>query len=323
MFKRSGKWHYIDLLEGVIRVSDLTQVFLQTLLIAAGMPLILAGLMFVEYHGVQSGAALFLLPDSASIIALVFVTSNMVIELMIVHREYASGYKRPASEAWSLRHVFRSAGYRLGVGRHWTARPQSPASSFIAIRTGITVAIFLLAFSGRMESAIEKVSALPAIQGVESLATVSTLKDVLIWLGGTTMTMVAIFAARNLTHHIGQRVIEIKDELKRLSANRKAQQTRTLNRNNGTVPIHSNGTERNGTDSRPALGHSKNTNAWNLAVEYFESNPDALKRDGREIAAELGIGKSTVYKARSEFQQRNLSNGNGSANGHETERFGG
>jgi len=86
-----------------------------------------------------------------------------------------------------------------------------------------------------------------------------------------------------------------------------------------SIPAHSNGTERNGTDSRPALGHSKASNAWNTVMEYFANNPDALSRDGRLIAEELGVGKSTVYKARSDFQKNGYSNGNGNGNHHTDE----
>jgi hypothetical protein len=54
-------------------------------------------------------------------------------------------------------------------------------------------------------------------------------------------------------------------------------------------------------------------------MEYFANNPDALSRDGRLIAEELGVGKSTVYKARSDFQKNGYSNGNGNGNHHTDE----
>lgn len=80
--------------------------------------------------------------------------------------------------------------------------------------------------------------------------------------------------------------------------------SKSMEPSNDSSEFHSN--RSNGI---PALGHSKTGNAMELAMEYYQGSPEAVGRDPRDVADELGIGKSTAYKARSEFLNQSIQNG--------------
>lgn len=63
------------------------------------------------------------------------------------------------------------------------------------------------------------------------------------------------------------------------------------------VPLE---TERKTLPSASTLGHSKKPNARQITEQYFDAHPDALQQNPLEIAARLGVGKSTVYAVRAE-----------------------
>lgn len=307
IISRRKNWTYIDFLEGIIHLSDIVQVFLQTLFVSFGIPLVLSGLLIVEHHGVNAGAGLFLEVDAAWLAALVLVIANMIIEFMIVHKEHADGYHRELRTSWSLRLLVQGIGYRIGIGKNWQPRPQSPASRFIAMRHGVTAAVFVLALSGRMHDAIVRVSttvnaqgvsvSVPLSDGVRNLLTISTLQDVMIWLGGTILTMIAITSAQNLTNHIAVRVIEIKDELKKKKTVQKAQETRTRNRTR-TRPVSAELSAADGHGRATGQGYNKRTDARDIVRQHLADNPEDFDLSVRELADKLKVGKTTVSDVR-------------------------
>mgnify|MGYP001188999109 CR=1 FL=1 len=59
-------------------------------------------------------------------------------------------------------------------------------------------------------------------------------------------------------------------------------------------------------------GYSKNMSARDVARAYIEANPDALNMSVRQLAAEVGIGKTVAAEVMREYNQETFSsNGNG------------
>jgi hypothetical protein len=54
--------------------------------------------------------------------------------------------------------------------------------------------------------------------------------------------------------------------------------------------------------AKSSIGHTKKPMAAQIVKEFFQTNPDALSRDPIEVAAELGVGKSTVYNVIKELR---------------------
>jgi len=242
--------YYPKLLDGVIGFGDVLQALAQTLIIALGLPLILILMLIVEHHGIYDGLLWFLADENmASLGALAFVLFNLGIEFQIAYIEDAAKYKRPESYVWSAALAITDFRYRIGASKKvkkgtaiekWQPRKHSPAHRFHGLRGWVTVAIFVLALSGRMHDAILKVSvinpddpqstAIPLAQGISNLLTQSSLADAVAWGAGTLFTMVALVGVQGLTYYIAVRVIDIREDMKKRQANQKAQVTRARNR---------------------------------------------------------------------------------------------
>lgn len=74
-----------------------------------------------------------------------------------------------------------------------------------------------------------------------------------------------------------------------------------IQKNSNGIPMDSNGS----LPSKSTVGHKKNPDATEKVKAYFAENPSELV-DGNplEIAAFLGVGKSSVYNVRKELQNK-------------------
>lgn len=245
---------YPRLLEAIIAFGDVVQTLVQTLILSFGLTVILVVMLIVEHHGIYDGLTWFLTDTQMAFLgALGFVLFNLVIEFQVAYVEDQAKYREGRAPVWSLRLLLQSLGYRLGIGRievlglkvgkEWRARQQSPARRFLKMRTWVTLAIFVLALSGRMKEAINKVSetetlqAIPLAEGLQNLQNQSSLADAVTWVGGTLFTMVALIGVQGLTAYIAGRVISIKADMKNRIRNQKAAATRAAHSVRAVAPL--------------------------------------------------------------------------------------
>lgn len=235
--------YYPKLLQGLISLADVIQTLLQTLIIGFGLMVILAVMLIVEQHGIHDGLTWFLEDESLAVFAAWgFVLMNFVGEFQIAHVEYEEKFKEARSYDWSVALIWREVAYRIGVKpskaktAEWKPRAKSPAHRFYAMQRWVTVAIFLLALSGRMKPMIIDVStndtgqSVALAQGLTDLQTQSTLGDVVTWVLGTVFTMVALIGVQGLTGYVAVRVLEIREHMERRVRAAKATATRERNR---------------------------------------------------------------------------------------------
>lgn len=72
-----------------------------------------------------------------------------------------------------------------------------------------------------------------------------------------------------------------------------------------SIPLERNGMENQvSLPSRSILGHSKQPQASAIVRDYLDANPDAIQIDPRDLAVQLGVGKSTAYKIVMEYRQK-------------------
>ena len=239
--------YYPKLLQGLLSLADVIQTLLQTLIIGFGLMGILVVMLIVEQHGIYDGLTWFLTDQAlAALAAWGFVGLNFVGEFQIAYVESEEGYKEARAYDWSLALITREIAYRLGFkptrakSSEWKPRPQSPARRFHAMQKWVTVAIFLLALSGRMKAAITDASTsatgapVPLAQGLINLQTQSTLGEVVTWVLGTTFTLVALIGVQGITGYVAVRVIEIRRQM--LTKVRTAKAAATRERNRSTPP---------------------------------------------------------------------------------------
>lgn len=66
------------------------------------------------------------------------------------------------------------------------------------------------------------------------------------------------------------------------------------------IPMESTGN----MPSKSTLGHTKKPDATKVVTEYLAENPDAIHQNPLEVAALLGVGKSTVYNVFKEIKSK-------------------
>lgn len=233
---------YPQLISGIMSAGNVVMTLSQTVIISFGLLVILVVLLIVEQHGIQDGLQWFMADvQMAAFAGSAVVALNLMVDLKIVHVEHEANYKHPRTMAWSLRLWIRDVAYRLGIGKTWKPRAQSPAQRFISLRSFLTVVIFIVALSGRMRLAIQQVSQdesggkVAYYDGIGNILHSSSLADLVAWTGGTLFTMLALLSVQNLTHYMAMVVTEVQDDLKRRLKNAKASATRLRNRETRAV----------------------------------------------------------------------------------------
>lgn len=300
---------YPLVISGMLSAGNVIMTLTQTVIISFGLLFILGALVLVEQRGVQDGI-LFFFNDMAlaSFAAAAAVGLNVVVEFYVVHIEHREKFKRPAGIQWSLRLMQQNLAYRRGATRDWKPRRQSPAQRFLKLRTMIAIAIFGLALTGRMTTAIDAASIdtagkpVTAGEGIHNLLYKSTLADLTKWVMGTMFTMLAVISVQSLTHYMALRVSEIQDDLKRRMANLKAAATRQRAREARlSAPVSVQVSTQ--TDTRQTgSGYVRVSSAVEKARQYLADNPDKADMPVRELADIIGVGKDSVAKARKELK---------------------
>jgi hypothetical protein len=200
---------YPKFLQTLLGIGDVLTTMTQTVLIAFGVPVLLAMVMLVEQQRVHHGMALFEAAGPlASFGATVLVLANLVFELLISWKENQAGYIEPARHEFSFRLLAQRIAYMLGQSTNWQPRPKSPAQRFKMVLRVITFTILVLALAGSMRSVIEQTSGNWA-DAIRYVLTESTLLQAVTWLGGLLFAVAAVLAAQALSQYVAQKVIEI------------------------------------------------------------------------------------------------------------------
>lgn len=209
---------YPRLLDAMLAAGEVVLTFVQTLILSAGIPLALAGLLIVEHHRVKDGILLF---DSneffAGVAAAVLVAANLILEMLAHHAEHSAGYVADRSQAWSLRIALANLRYRVGIGQSWQPRQLSPAARFNALLRLVTVTILALALAGSMRSVIAQTDG-TWTEALVSIVTESNLSLMVTWLGGLLFAAAAVLTAQGLTRYVAIRVVEIVATMRSRSA---------------------------------------------------------------------------------------------------------
>lgn len=206
--------HYPRLLDAMLGVGDVVLTFSKTVILAAGIPAALVGLLVVEHHRIVQGILLF---DSnvtfAAIAAGVLVAVNLILEFQSHHIEHAEGWKQEAARRWSLRLWLQDVRYTLGYGDDWQARELSPAARYHRLLKLVTFTILSLALVGSMREVIQTVPG----RWFDALLSIVTDSDLLrmgTWLSGLLFALAAVLTAQGLSRYVAIRCVEIIASMK-------------------------------------------------------------------------------------------------------------
>jgi len=209
------------LLDAMLSAGDTLIAFVKTIILSAGIPFILLGLLIVEHHRVVQGIGLFDTDSTfAGIAAAVLVGANLVLEFLIHFTEHRAGYVPDVSRQWSLRLWWQHARYTLGIGDTWTPRQLSPAHRFYSLLRLVTFTILALALAGSMRDVI---GSTPGAwhTALISIVTESDLLRMSTWLSGLLFAAAAVLTAQGLSRYVSVQTVEIV-------ANMKARQTQAI-----------------------------------------------------------------------------------------------
>jgi hypothetical protein len=200
---------YPKFLRALLGISDLLITLTQTVMIAFGIPLLLLALLIVEQQRVTHGIALYdAFKDLAESGAWVLVVFNLMLELLISWREHQAEYTEPPRTEFSLRILWLRGMYILGLSHNWRPLPKSPANRYKTVLRMVTITILALAVAGSMQTVIANVKG-TWLDGLLSILTTSTLKDMTVWIGGLLYSLSAVFGAQVLSKYVADKVIEI------------------------------------------------------------------------------------------------------------------
>ncbi len=219
--EKFNRW-YPRFLESLHAVSDVLMMLAQTLIVAFGVPGVLALLLVVEHQRVMHGIQLFEADSGlASFFAAALVMLNLVLEFQIHYVEGKAGYEQSRATRWSLRTWAKNMVYMLGFGKNWQPVDLSPAQRYRALLRLVTFTILALALAGSMRATIEQQ---PGAwhQAIIAIVAESKLLDMATWAGGLLAALAAVLAAQGLSRYIALRCAEIALSMKEV---REAAQT--------------------------------------------------------------------------------------------------
>ncbi|MEO0599102.1 MAG: hypothetical protein AAF126_23535, partial [Chloroflexota bacterium] len=105
----------------------------------------------------------------------------------------------------------QNAKYWFGITDNWQPRHKSPAHSIKVYSRLLTVTILVLALAGSMRDAISQVEG-NWVQGIQSIATDSSLSEIVEWSGGLLFALALVVGAQRLTAYIAQRASETNQQ---------------------------------------------------------------------------------------------------------------
>lgn len=217
--------HYPRLLDAMLGIGDVVLTFSKTVILAAGIPAALAGLLVVEHHRIVQGILLF---DAnytfAAIAAAVLVAVNLILEFQSHHIEHTAGWKQEASRRWSLRLWLADLKYTMGIGQNWQAREMSPAARYHSLLKLVTFTILALALVGSMRDVIQTVPG-RWFDALISIVTDSDLLRIGTWLSGLLFALAAVLTAQGLSRYVAIRCVEIIASMKERAASQKQAST--------------------------------------------------------------------------------------------------
>lgn len=185
----------------------------QTLIIAFGVPLVLALVLIVEQQRVVHGIGLFEVDAALSAFAAwALVLLNLTLEFTIEYIEHQANYQVARDVRFSLRIWGRNALYTLGWGDQWTAQELSPAQRYRRLLRLVTFTILALALAGSMHTVIERQSGAWHV-AIIAIVTDSSLSEIITWLGGLLFAAAAVLAAQGLSRYVAIRCVEIVAEM--------------------------------------------------------------------------------------------------------------
>lgn len=218
-----GRWNqfFPAFLQFIVSLGDTAVTLAKTIFASVGMPLILVLLLFVEYHRVQAGIALF--ETSIAMLASVsIVLANLTLEFAIHHTELSQGYTPDARTRFSLRTALSDVAYFFGIGRDFKQRAVSPSWRFIQIRRSLTLTILILALMGSMHTEIVQYDGVAWHVAIQEIFTASSLSELVVWLGGLIFTYVTVRLAQVVSAHIAIRASETLVNMAQQSKQRQA-----------------------------------------------------------------------------------------------------
>lgn len=200
---------YPRLLDAMLAAGDIFIAFAKTLILAGGVPVILAILLVVEWHRVKDGIAMFdVNPTFASFSAIGMVFANFILEMLIHHTEHKAGYTPEMSQQWSLRIWWQNMRYTLGIGDTWTPRDLSPAHRLKRVLRLVTFTILALALVGSMKDVIADTGG-AWYAALISIVTESDLLRMSTWIGGLLFAAAAVLTAQVLSRYVSVQTVEI------------------------------------------------------------------------------------------------------------------
>lgn len=206
--------HYPRVLDALLGVGDVVLTFAKTVILAAGIPAALVGLLLVEHHRIVQGILLFDANSTfAGIAAAVLVAVNLILEFQSHHIEHVAGWKQDAARRWSLRLWFRDLKYTFGIGKDWQARELSPAARYHSLLKLVTFTILALALVGSMRDVIQTTPG----RWFDALLSIITDSDLLrmgTWLSGLLFALAAVLTAQGLSRYVAIRCVEIIASMK-------------------------------------------------------------------------------------------------------------
>lgn len=203
-----NRW-YPKFLKSLHAIGDVFITLTHTILIAFGVPAVLAVFMVVEQGRVSHGIKLFDATEALAILgAWAVVIANLLLELLISWREHQSGWTAPPQYDFSFRLVAMRLRYMFGQTTDWQPAPKSPAQRFKAVLRIITFAILALALAGSMRAVLEQSSG-DWYAALGRIILHSTLSEIVTWIGGLLFAFAVVMTAQVLSHFVAERVVEI------------------------------------------------------------------------------------------------------------------
>ncbi|MEO1440281.1 MAG: hypothetical protein AAFV33_07740 [Chloroflexota bacterium] len=182
-------------------------------MIPAALPLLLVLLVVAEAERVRYGVMLFETHDYLGyIVAYILVIGNAFVELAIQHRHQQAGYGEHREYKWSVRLWASQMGYWFGFGDNWQPTHKSPAVRLERLQVTLTAAILFLAIGGSMRDPISQATG-NWREGLVSIATQSTLLEMITWLSGLVSAVVIVLLAQIIVAYAYARAIEYQAEL--------------------------------------------------------------------------------------------------------------
>lgn len=200
---------YPKFLRFIVGLGETMLTLSQTVLTALGVPVVLVLLLIVEHQRVVHGIELFETDSSlAGFAALALVLLNLVLEFLTHYIEHQHGYTPDRENRWSFRIWRQNAGYTIGFGEKWTARPLSPAARYKRLLSLVTFSILALALVGSMKSVIEDYTVAWHL-AIAEIIEQSDLLTIMTWAGGLLFAAAAVLSAQGLSRYVALRCVEI------------------------------------------------------------------------------------------------------------------